>query len=333
MAAEICKPEIQRIRYKKGQLLSSHDLRDDSNIANMMRWLHNRALHESYGINNGMTVNPIPDANNVTYLEITPGLAYDCYGRELMLQESRRIASPQAPQNKSTKLTLLISYKETNSFSKKTDIKGSCIPGRCRPLLEQPEFKWKPESHIELTDGVPLATIQYQSGIPQLVNEVMPSPISRPLAKPRMASGSTIPTSIEELEPWTEEIEIPDGIKREYTLGFLKRIDTSTFGFTEVPCYFASLQGYIKVDGTMFPVSTFPTLFQQICEPKKDGFIFRVLIPPITYGREFIRKQHVNVYSDFKLFQSVGRNYSREPVIKSELYVSWLGIQPQTKTE
>jgi len=333
-----CKPEIQRIRYKKGQLFASRDLRDDSDIAATLRWLHNRALHDVYGVNDGMIVtrvdeygNPVQEDADFVALVISEGLAYDCFGRELILQKPRHIPLPSVPSNGKS-LTLLIRYKDTATFFEKDAIQGNCLPGELSSLSEQPEFFWKPDSLVELVDGVPLTRIKYdEKGVPELSEEEFQVPISRPLAKPRIASGATIPGNTA-WEVWTESAG-----ESEYTVGVQTKIDTSAEGFTKTPCYFASLQGFIEINSERFFISG----FQHVTDPSINGFTFRLLYPLIrspfspvsskfSVRKEFTGRQYTNFQQILALFK---RGNIEVPYLdlKNMVYVSWFGIQPQER--
>jgi hypothetical protein len=42
--------EIERLRYWQGQKLRSRDFRDQMEMAAQLRWWHNRALHQAFGV-------------------------------------------------------------------------------------------------------------------------------------------------------------------------------------------------------------------------------------------------------------------------------------------
>jgi len=167
---------------------------------------------------------------------------------------------------------------------------------------------WKPENLVELVDGVPLTRIKYdEKGLPELSEEESQVPISRPLAKPRIASGATIPGNTV-WEEWKEEgLENPVGVQT--------KIDTSAAGFTETPCYFAWLQQgslWNRIDQNLYLAHV-----ENIQDPTPTNFIFRILILPIYVGREKLVRFQENI-----------RNIFLESSKEHKLYVSWLGIQP-----
>src|SRR3954471_19723641 len=85
---------LQRQIYRQGQLLRSADLSDGLADGAQLRWWHNRALHTAFGVAAGL-VATINGAG--TRVRIGPGLAYDAFGRELLLWEPATLAIPQLP--------------------------------------------------------------------------------------------------------------------------------------------------------------------------------------------------------------------------------------------
>lgn len=317
MVGKECIPELQRIRYKKRQMLSSQDLRDDADIMNLLRWMHNRALHEVHGVNSGMEIcqlnndgKQVDGEDTLVMLEISPGLAYDCYGRELILPQSRRIRVPLTPPDASNIFTLLVSYQENSAFAEKAAGIGGCASGDSVLNLEEPIFNWKPDSLVEIIDGVPLARVCYKEPkSPVLLNDSSKSPLSRPLARPRIASGATIPGKT----AWEEWIEKDSGGR--YTIGFQTRIDTSSAGFTETPCYFAKLQGnFWNEENPEFILAP----FESIHEGSATGFTFRIMLPslPPTTQPPYTNRDFLNSFFDFAQLHNI--------------QVSWIGITGAT---
>src|SRR5215217_9696633 len=112
--------ELERLKYWQGQKLLSRDFRDQTSYEAQLRWWHNRALHNSFGVSYGFTVTLDNDR-----IQIDCGVAYDCYGRELILQAPREIALPPAPTKAFESMTLLASFKAADrSISKKEILMG-----------------------------------------------------------------------------------------------------------------------------------------------------------------------------------------------------------------
>jgi hypothetical protein len=144
--------DLERLRYWQGQMLRSRDFRDQLAIEAQLRWWHNRAMHHAFGITCGFTTRK-DEINNTVIVE--PGLAYDWFGREIILRREQKVSIPTLEEP----VTLLACYKDTRTYLNKGEMKGACMPGCCSAFEEQPKFVWKPASRVEPQDGVPLVTL------------------------------------------------------------------------------------------------------------------------------------------------------------------------------
>lgn len=72
----------RRVNYFEGRLLSADDLRAEQQSARERAWLHNRMLHGS-GVVSGLDVTVEGDD-----IVVSPGMAIDGLGREIVLGES-----------------------------------------------------------------------------------------------------------------------------------------------------------------------------------------------------------------------------------------------------
>jgi hypothetical protein len=173
--------ELQRLRYWQGQMLRSRDLRDQVATEAQLRWWHNRALHNVFGVASGFEVTRKVKAelngqivvvelsdhsvkielndqsvevklNNQLEVELNgqtvmvqlngqtvmvqlndqavvvnlsdqpvivyPGIAYDCFGRGLILAQP--YSAPVPPEDIDSKeWTLLARYRETDEFPRR----------------------------------------------------------------------------------------------------------------------------------------------------------------------------------------------------------------------
>jgi hypothetical protein len=239
------RQELERVRYWQGQLLASGDLNTQLRVDQRFRWLHNRSLHQAYGIAIGLELErdettkeiKIDDDDNVT---VVCGLAYDCAGRELILQSNRALALPDE-----FPATLVITRDETT--------------------FDGIALKWKPQS--EINPNIEIAITTLTQGLPNpKADPAFRQVVSRPLARPRMATGQTIPGETT-WQPWKiGNTEV--GVKVE--------IDTSAAGFTRVPHYFAEV-----IPGS--PTEEFiPAWFASIDNPSAHGFTFQLMLRRIT---------------------------------------------------
>jgi hypothetical protein len=249
--AMVERRELERLRYWQGQMLRSRDFRDDGAIEAERRWWHNRALHAAFGINYGLQV--AGDASSGTLvLTVSCGLAYDCFGRELILKKDR--PAPSLPLGTAAQ-TLVI----------QTAAGGA-------------QLSWVATANLEIGDGVPLAQVTLTGGTAAL-NKIFQPPFARALARPRLATGDTVRGDTP-WEPWIEEVTGPDGTPQQQTVGVQTHIDTSAAGFTAVPNYFAELQWPNLANPSA--ASFAPAFFPSIADAEPDGFTFRLLMKGIA---------------------------------------------------
>ena len=239
------RQELERVRYWQGQLLASGDLNTQLRVDQQLRWLHNRSLHQAYGIAIGLELErdettkeiKIDDDGNVT---VVCGMAYDCAGRELILQSNRALKLPG-----DFPATLVITRDETTA--------------------DGIALKWKPQ--VEINPNIEVAITTLTQGAPNVkADPAFRQVVSRPLARPRMGTGQTIPGETT-WQPWKiGNTEV--GVKVE--------IDTSAAGFTRVPHYFAEV-----IPGS--PTDEFiPAWFASIDNPSAQGFTFQLMLRRIT---------------------------------------------------
>lgn len=322
------KRELERVQYWQGQMLRSRDFREINAFDAQRRWWHNRALHNAYGVREGLVGTPVP-AKNPTAISISPGEAYDVLGRELILESSQIVLPPSnISPTKDTQLTLLIRYLPPS---------GTLPPGKASQLCwatggsvasGTAELVWKLGDRSDPSEGVAVAAVYYTKGKVKLAPHFVPK-ASRPVARPLLASGSTIPGNTA-WAPWSEgfttdpnDRTIPD------LIGVQTRIDTSAAGFTEIPCYFASLQGSVWNSQAR---QLAPAIFPSLVDESLTGFTFRLWLQVLdvnVIGPQIALRQKARAFarrftfitdpSEFALFAR-----------QQKLYVSWLGCQMRT---
>ncbi len=268
--------QLERTQYWQGQMLRAGDFRVQQATDEQLRWWHNRGLHKSYGVRFGLIVTAVANAP-VPTLQVACGLAYDCFGRELILPQRREVIIPNAPAKDERARILLIRYRANGHAS--SCCEGpveSCWPASGLHPLGDVELAWKVESHVQTADGVPLARVKFSAGA-RVLDPFQP-PIARPLARARLASGDTIPGNTP-WEVWYEDFTDHQGNVRQLAIGMQTRIDTSAAGFTSVPCYFAQLMGPLWDRGAGVYI---PAFFPSIADATTTGFAFRLLMRGIA---------------------------------------------------
>lgn len=261
--------ELERVRYWQGQMLRSGDFRAQLNTDAQLGAWHNRALHNAYGIALGLEITPMQGTGSVTGVRVDPGVAYDCFGRAVILLAAQVVSIPAAPADGSGSMTLLLRYKETSQFPKPGETSGVCVTCCTSAAPESPEFTWKPSEQLTAVDGVPAARVIFARGVASL-DSLFVTSAARPIAKPYLANGETIPGGT----VWTAWKV--GGLGNEITIGLQTVVDTSEAGFTRTPCYFAWLEGWEANSPNLRQASA---IFTSLAEPAADHFTFRILVP------------------------------------------------------
>lgn len=281
------RQQLERSRYWDGQRLRSEDFRANQRIEEQRRWWHNRAEHQAFGIASGLLVTPF--GATVDRVTVSPGVGYDCFGRELVLEQERSL---QLPAQFAESIYLVIRYVQ-NPVSPA----GNCWQTTPKPVAEFVEFIWQPKRLFNFTDGVPLAEVDLLGGKPVFSFDFFRPP-PRPQARPLIAVGTTIPGKT----PWViDDTRLGDA----QALQASTEIDTSAGGFTAVPCYFAWLQG-------------------PLVDPKTSERL-RVIVSRVE--NEAVDKFRFSYW--FVATRGSFTHASKNPpqVRRTDLYVSWIGCQ------
>lgn len=293
--------DLQRLRYQQGQQLRSRDRRDQVAIEAQLRAWHNRAMHNAFGIVEGFEVEFEADS-----AVVQPGLAYDARGRELILQRPRTINFPRIDPTETTSWLLLARFKETAEYPPRNQFSSVCFGRKDGLWLESPEFLWKQTNQWRPELGVPIARITVNTDGLAPDQDFVPFRV-RAIARGRIYAGESHPGNTT-WEPWTFPVVGTRGLQ----VGFQTRIDTSQAGFTQVPCYFASLQ-LAPLNPLELP--TFLVPVTHITVEAVNGFTFRIFFPGLFMPGA----------TDTEVLQ-INRQFSKFNA-RSRYYVSWIGIQ------
>lgn len=321
-------PLLQRLRYWQGQALRSRDLNDQMAFEDLVRIWHTRALHQAYGVREGLEVGL---ALTEPAVIVSPGLAFDARGRELIVGGQRQLPLPEIP---ASGLILALSYRESGASCSR-DLSTVCWPDNA-PVDRATHFSWLLPERFDPRQAVALARLMPGP----VLAPAFSAPRARPLAKPRIGHGSTIPGNTA-WRLWEREIENSffgegQGSRQVQVLGLEVDVDTAATGFTAAPCYQAWVEGDLwnpdlidligqRFENAQFSVNT-PLLrlgaglallqllelrFGHVHQPTATGFTYRLWFPQI---------------SKWRLSQSLFE-YLLLLAHEGELIVSWIGIQ------
>jgi hypothetical protein len=120
--SDLWKTEVKRPNYFTSQLLVEADFNDEQTYHREMRYRHNAGLH-TYGVVTGLQITQ--DASDKTKITVSPGIAVDGYGHEIVLAESAD--RTRIPMRTATDgdVYIVISYEESfdaaSQYPKSTD--------------------------------------------------------------------------------------------------------------------------------------------------------------------------------------------------------------------
>jgi hypothetical protein len=210
---------FERFRYWQGQRVRARDFTDQlAEVDRQTRW-HNRAVHQAFGVRSGFAVTSVEATLPHVRVRVECGVAFDRSGAVLALQRARELT---IDIDDGTSAVLLVRSRAAGgSGCSCHGAAGSTGSGR---LWEDDlVLTWASGRVLSGDAGVPLARVSASAGAVTVDQSIRP--LVRPVARPRLATGSTIP-GLTPWEPWFGGVQT--------------RIDTSAAGFTRVPAYFAS---------------------------------------------------------------------------------------------
>jgi hypothetical protein len=146
------------------------------------------------------------------------------------------------------------------------------------------------------------------------------------LTRPHLATGSTVPGNTS-WQPW--DFTVPTNVAASFPIeiGVQTTIDTSAAGFTQIPQYFAWLQGSVWNPATL---QLAPALLPSIANESLDSFTFRLILMVsqsvilTEAGLAAAPTEPINLVQSSSDFADFAQQQG--------LYVAWLGSQMPVAT-
>jgi hypothetical protein len=244
---------FERFRYWQGQMVRARDFRDQLAEGERQAEWHNRSVHSAFGVRFGFDVTVVQ--GGTPRVQIACGVAFDCSGAMLTLQRPRGVRLPPFDPDATETAVLLVRSREGGCSCGCQE--ETAASGVDRLWEDDLVFTWMKIYRGNPEAGVPLARIG-RGTFGEVTIDRSVRLLARPVARPRIGSGATIP-GLTPWEPWA--------------FGMQTRIDTSAAGFTQIPGYFAVLFA------TREPVpakTALPFLFRtHVADPGLTEFTFR----------------------------------------------------------
>ncbi len=234
---------IQRVRHHPEERLQASDLNTDMAYEAMLRRLHLRSLHDTWGAALGLRLALRNDGKAVL---VAPGLAYDCLGRELLLTVSTALDAPLRPagaQGQSLVYDLTVRYVEIDSKQRRDSGGDLCMTTNELGLDfrwalagegNSPAAEWLSEG-IRLGEEVPLGRFILDAQDTLSGPSYLHRRNAHPLLRPHLASNIVQPE-------WQAEIEkVDDFTNILKSATFTSLINTAVGGFSQDTHYFVRL--------------------------------------------------------------------------------------------
>jgi hypothetical protein len=306
--------ELERIRYSEGQLLTSRDLQDNRDFEALLRWMHTRFLHNTWGIAFGLDV----QLGDHSTLQISPGLAYDCHGREILLTRADAIDVPGMGVDE--QFDLVIRYKTDAEFASRPAVVPVCLmeetdPRQGWPLYhitaEQPVFRWRRPAAVRIAEEIPLVRLQSDPGGNVTLNRRVRRNAC-PLKRPHIGYGFAL-VDITTTDPWT--VTLPTG---SVMIGRQIQIDTSAAAFMQTPHYIVMTELLIELPQTQLSLSV--QGFESITDAQLEKFTYRLVV---------LQEPGIDETSDISTSVLAGQPLVRAGISRPiKIAIFWIGVEP-----
>lgn len=304
-------PDLERLRFWRGQHLKARDLNGLGAGEDERQWWHNRAVHDAYGVVAGLRL----EASRATEagVWVQAGLAYDVYGRELAILDPTVAPPPgNAGDDPDEVWALLLRYRGVGDGASRCE-RGVAFGAQRSELI------WRRSRRVSVQDGVVLTRGCWTEERVFIEDDRFQNLPARPLARPRLGHGTT-PPGATLWQPWAEPPWLPGASSTRRLVptarGIEVTINTSAAGFTQIPCYFAWLQGGIwQLSHRLALTAPLP----RISAEARDGFTFSLWDPAA---------------SGLAPTNPAGADPDKAALLRflalarQRLYVCWLGIEP-----
>jgi len=261
-------PELERVVFYQGELLTADDLTTVDTNNQELRWLHNRTLH-NWGIGYGLDVLGTSGSTHVT---VNPGFAIDAEGREIILSSPQREPIPaiSGGSGGSPATYYLVANYVDDDGQAVEEQRGAlaCEAGGAVRLSNNPAILWKTSSQLDFSTDVVLARVSIQN----CVLSGAPSAAVRRYA----TCGSMF--SLKAAELAAADLKWSLWTAGGVNVGYKAAIDTSAANYNTTPQYLAQIVGERAPAGADYVIADFVS----IADATPGGFTLQVALPVIS---------------------------------------------------
>lgn len=307
--------DLSRVTFFDGQRLEANDLNAAATVQRELRWLHNRSLH-NWGIGLGFAVS---GAKGDRQVQIGPGYAIDCQGREIILTESiSKVVPARAGTSDGRPVIyyLVAAYPDDTRLAAIERRQGECGTDGAVRLEERAAIYWKAQGEQTVESGMEIVLAQAT-----ILNCQLAAPLSleqrrgaRAAQQPYVAAGATLLGQT----PWELWTIQADG--QPLTIGVKATVSTDSARFGTTPEYQAQLGGQNFFAGSLSADQGNFLLLGNgyVAEPARNSFVFNVLLPVELVGLgEILINPHRVVSDSDGLLKLVQENWM----------IVWVGVE------
>jgi len=262
-------PDLERILFFPGELLTADDLTALDGNNNELRWLHNRTMH-NWGIAYGLDVLGNRGDTSVT---VNPGFAVDSDGHEIILSAPLQQPIPAVsggPGGSAATYYLVANYVDDAGESVEEQRSATaCGPGGAVRLSNEPAILWKTVAQLNIGIDVVLAQVSIQN----CVLKASPSNAGRRNAS---TCGSQFTLSAAEVD--AKDVHWKPLAAGGKNNGFTAAIDTSAARFQSTPRYTAQIVGNRTLASPALVVADFVSITNE----SSAGFTLQVALPSFS---------------------------------------------------
>lgn len=261
-------PELERIRFFPGELLTADDLTALDGNNRELRWLHNRTLH-NWGIGFGLDVLGNRGDTSVT---VNPGYAIDVDGREIILSSPVQQPIPAVPGGSSgSAATYYLVANYIDDADEPTEEQRSavaCAPGGAVRLGNDPAILWKTVAQLNSGIDVILGQVAVQNCV--LSGAVLTA------VRRNAVAASQFSLAAGEID--VQDIQWTAWTQGAVNIGFTAKIDTSAAKFQSTPQYMAQIIGSRSLANPAVVVADFVS----IANESPAGFTLQLALPALS---------------------------------------------------
>ena len=288
-----------RVEFRRGSRLSERDLQAATDHERRLHGLHVRALHDTWGVALGYETALDSERRTV---RVGPGLAYDCFGQELLLADAVAIPGPAGAGRGPVVFDLVLSAADALDRVGVAARDAVCI-GSLAPRAVS--LRWERAGAEGLGNRLPLLApgVRLGSEIPlgrfvRAPGGTMQGPDPsvtrrvRPLLRPHVGSGRT-----------TAQLAQCQGLVCTLT------VDTTEGGFSGTPLYFVTFAEDDPIVSVTDDLLIGP--FVSVAAPGRDRFTLQMVFA--------LRPSPITDTSAIEAKIKAGLGVAR---------VEWLGLEP-----